>query len=504
MMRFLILFLFIVNCVPAGAQFTYFNQITGEFGDLSSEICANVELANDGYVIWGAEIDDNVLKHFMRKYSLEGEVVYENNLTFENEYLYTGIVASMQWNPYTNQFVAMQGSDMGATTEARLLTFNENLELEDNLYFDNYDPFTYFLGFLIEPDGYVVMGETASIQNTQGTFLMKLDFEGNVIWNQVLQPDVYQHIFRNWNIIKIDSGYLVFGGGSTPASNFEPYGLITETNETGATQNLIIVDDSSTPGEGYLGAIRLVNNKILVAQVIAYELVDPNGNPNIYWRKVQIFKFNPSTQEMYDAHEYFNNYEFQMGNVSDMVPSSDGGALILGTRQGSYFDYYSWMMKIDAEGNEEWFHEYTYQDCDNCFNLLYDLEKAPDGGYIAAGQFANYDIDPRNATWLLKVDACGDVEWQGCEIVGVEEKEAQSFSVYPNPNTGRFTVEAGENARIASWSVYNLAGQKVARANVPHFGQSMQINLNLPSGLYALELVQDDGKRENHKIQIVK
>ena len=66
------------------------------------------------------------------------------------------------------------------------------------------------------------------------------------------------------------------------------------------------------------------------------------------------------------------------------------------------------------------------------------------------------------------------------------KKEPKVFSVYPNPSNGWFTVEASENENISAWSVYNLAGQKVAQGNAQSGGQSLEINLNLPSGLYAL------------------
>ena len=504
MIRNLLTIIVFVNCALASAQFTYFNQITGEFGDLSSEVCSNVVVSEEGYVIWGAAINDNVLIHFIRRYNSNGEIINTQENIFGGEYMYSGITNSFQWNPYTQEFVMLQGSDLGDSVEGRMLTFNENLQLQNNLYFNDYDPYTYFFGFLIEPDGYVILGENASVMNSQGTFNMKLDFEGNILWSEIMQTEIYQNIYRNRSILKTDGGYLIAGGGSSPETGYEPFGLITQINNLGITQSETIVEDEDALQTGYLGAVRLESGEILMAQTLAYELVYPNGNPNIFWLKTRLFKFDPQTETMYDEHTYFDNYEMKMGGPIDMVATSDGGAVLLGNRSGFFYDSYGWMMKVDADLNQEWFHEYTYQSCNNCGNKLYDIELAPDGGYVAAGSFYNYDIDPRNATWLLKVDACGDVEWQGCEPVGVEEKETQSFSVYPNPSNGRFTVETSENENISAWSVYNLSGQNVAQGNVQSGGQSLEINLNLPSGLYALELVQSDGKRENHKIQIVK
>ena len=503
MMRYFIAWIFIVSCALCSAQFTYFNQITGNLYDQNSELSTNIEVKENSYVIWGGGVDSiNSFVH-IRKYDLDGNALNEHILYDENEYFYPGIVASMQWNPYTQQFVVMQGADVGATAEARMLTFDENLQLEDNLYFDNYNPYTYFLGFLIESDGYVVLGETASMDYTQGTFLMKLDFDGNVIWNEVLQPDVYQHIYRNWSVLKIDAGYLISGYGKSPGWDDQYYGLITFTNAAGETLDTVVMAESGMPLNGSIITTRTTQGDIVMGQGFGYELVDTDGNPHDFWNSIRYYKYDMETGDTSNVRNFFTDYQMHSAGGNKVLATSDGGIIMIGFYLGN-FDYTSWILKLDSDLNEEWYREYTYQTCDNCTNLLYDIELAPDGGYIAAGYFANWDIDPRNATWLLKIDACGDLEWQGCAPVGVMEQEPNQFSVYPNPGSGRFTIEASENSQIVSWAVYNLSGQKVAQGNAPHFGQSMQINLNLSSGLYALELVQSDGKRENHKIQILR
>ncbi len=507
MKRSLITVILVVNCALTSAQFTYFNQITGDLTDESSETVANVEVVDDGYVLWGGGVNENMQGlQFVRKYDLLGNIVDENILIDpEGVYVLGGIINSFKWNSYLNKFVYIHGVNLDdSTTEGYLIEFDQNLNIVFTKRYNQYPPYTYPFIFDLESDGYVVAGEYGGISNSNGTFIMKLDFEGNILWSEIMQTEIYQNIYRNRNILKTENGYLIAGGGSTPESNYNPIGLITQTNNLGITQSEMVVEDENALGSGYLGAVRLESGDILMALPIAYELVNPNGNPNIFWLKTRLFKFEPQTGEMYDEHTYFDNYEMKMGGPIDMVATSDGGAVLLGNRSGFFYDSYGWMMKVDADLNQEWFHEYTYQSCNNCGNTLYDIELAPDGGYVAAGSFYNYDIDPRNATWLLKVDACGDVEWQGCEPVGVAEREVQAFSVYPNPSNGRFTIEASENERISTWSVYNLAGQKVAQGNAQSGGQSLEINLNLPSGLYALELVQSDGKRENHKIQIVK
>ena len=506
-MRFLLTLILIVHCASVGAQFTYFNQITGVLGDENSERVANVELASDGYVVWGGGADSTGQGlHFIRKYNYEGEILNENILIHPNQYTYSGITNSFKWNPYNQRFVYIQGYALpNGQVEGYLIEFNENLDTTFTKRYSIYPPYTYPFVFEVENDGYIVVGELGSDAATgAGTFIMKLNFNGEILWSKIMQPNVPSFIYRNFCALPIPGGYLVSGEvseGYYPSA--VDSGLITITDSVGNTMSEmeILYEDELLTGLGV--AVKTTNDEIWFCRGVGYADVEEIDNPFVFWSKIRIEKFDLQTGEIYEIQDYHANYEFIMGGQSKMVATPDGGVIILGGRYGFAFDAYSWMMKLDAEGNEEWFQEYTYQNCETCFNVLYDIEIAPDGGYIAAGSFTDYDYGIRNTTWLLKVDACGDVEWQGCAPVGVREKEPKAFSVYPNPSAGRFKVASDFNHVIASWTVFTLSGQKLAEGKTVN-NENLEINLNLPVGLYALELVQKDGRRENHKIQILK
>ena len=506
-MRFLLIFILIVNCASVGAQFTYFNQITGVLGDENSEVMANVEVISNGYVVWGAGIDSiGQLFHFTRKHDFEGDILVEKVLIFPNQYTYSGVTNSFKWNPYNQHFVYIQGYVLpNGQVEAFLIEFDENLDTTFTKRYSIYPPFTYAIAFEVENDGYIVLGEIGNdAENGAGTFIMKLNFDGAILWSEIMQPNVPSFIYRNWSVTKTLSGYLISGGlhegGGMDAIDS---GIITITDFTGNTLSeiQILYEDELVTNNG--DAVNTTNGEIWFCRSIGYADVAEVDNPAILWNKIRLEKFDLETEEIYWMQDYHADFEFIMGGTRKMIATPDGGAAILGLRFGFNFDIYSWMMKLDADGNEEWFQEYTYHNCETCANILQDIEIAPDGGYIAAGYIADYSIDIRNATWLLKVDACGDVEWQGCAPVGVREKEPKAFSVYPNPSAGRFKVASDFNHVIASWTVFTLSGQKLAEGKTVN-NENLEINLNLPVGLYALELVQKDGRRENHKIQILR
>lgn len=78
-------------------------------------------------------------------------------------------------------------------------------------------------------------------------------------------------------------------------------------------------------------------------------------------------------------------------------------------------------------------------------------------------------------------------------------KKEQSIKVYPNPNKGSFSVDLknNENSRI---EIYNSASQLVYTKSVME--QFKKINLNQESGVYFLQVIDDNNMRSTHKILI--
>jgi len=486
------------------AQFTYFSQLTGIQGDEEIEQVSNIEVVNDGYVVWGGGANNQIgLFHFVRKHDFQGQLIDQTTVVYYPEdYLYSGIVNSFQYNPHTDEFVMLQGAETPTGVQGRMLAFNQNLDLVSDLYYDIYPPNTYFYGFLIEEDGYVITGEQGSDINSEGTFIAKLDFEGDVLWNEILQPEVYQQIYRNLSIIPVQEGYLLAGRGR---ALFNDFGILTKVSNQGNVLDVVNSVDLTMPRSYGMLACELSNGEILSLQAFGYEWVEEFGNPHIYWTKTRLRKLNPETLEFYDpVIEHFTNYEMHWGGVNKVLPTPDGGAIFVGTNLGNYFDSDAWLMKINSDGNEEWFKNVNYQTCNDCENVLYDIELAPDGGYIAAGYFINNAVDPRSSSWLVKVDACGDLEWQGCQPLSVPERYAQSFAVYPNPSAGRFTLESTTQAKVDAYSVYDLSGRLVVQEAVNALADGLQIELDVPSGFYTLQLRLEGGRMEAYKIQMVK
>ncbi|NOR47790.1 MAG: PKD domain-containing protein, partial [Methanosarcinaceae archaeon] len=119
-------------------------------------------------------------------------------------------------------------------------------------------------------------------------------------------------------------------------------------------------------------------------------LVKTDANGNMQWQR------NIGGNDSIEAH-----YAMQ---------TSDGGYIIAGSI-GIYYGIYDfWLVKIDAEGTEQWnrtFERGTFSD-DNVKSVL----ETSDGGYLIAGSTSACNKwDCPNDFWLVKTDAEGTEQW---------------------------------------------------------------------------------------------
>jgi hypothetical protein len=44
--------------------------------------------------------------------------------------------------------------------------------------------------------------------------------------------------------------------------------------------------------------------------------------------------------------------------------------IFAGCNGGFYYNYGAWLLKVDSDGNQEWFKNVNYQTCNDCENVL--------------------------------------------------------------------------------------------------------------------------------------
>jgi N-acetylneuraminic acid mutarotase len=72
-----------------------------------------------------------------------------------------------------------------------------------------------------------------------------------------------------------------------------------------------------------------------------------------------------------------------------------------------------------------------------------------------------------------------------------ESKLTPNISVYPNPTTGKFSIESSE--KLSSIAVMNLLGQSVHSVNSPFAQFSIDLS-DQPKGIYFVEMISEKGR----------
>jgi len=146
-------------------------------------------------------------------------------------------------------------------------------------------------------------------------------------------------------------------------------------------------------------------------------------------------------------------------------------------------------------------------------SYLWGIDIASNGDLILAGE--TYNDSTYYDAWLLRVDSNGcqtpyclpvyntgpsgvsSLVYENPTGINTAEKGGHSFSIYPNPSTGRITISlpSGTFGMAASLRVYDITGRAVLRKEYTNLSTpTLTINLaGNPAGLYMIEL--QTGKR---------
>ena len=125
----------------------------------------------------------------------------------------------------------------------------------------------------------------------------------------------------------------------------------------------------------------------------------------------------------FDGNEIWNKkYGGPEGDMLRHIqPTSDGGFIACGTTKSygaGFID--GWILKIDADGNEEWNNHFGGTGYE-VFKQVYQTE---DGGFFAAG-YTNSQGAGSYDNWFMKIDQNGNLEWE--EIIGDENSNRLQY-----------------------------------------------------------------------------
>lgn len=249
--------------------------------------------------------------------------------------------------------------------------------------------------------------------------------------------------------------------------------------------------------------------------------------------------------------------------LRDMIQTTDGGYLIGGysksnisgdKTENSQGDYDYWILKLDDGGNLMWQNTIGGSGID----YPRDVKQLADGTYLIAGwSNSNVSGDKTEVSnggydyWLVKLNASGEIISQnsiggagdesgtyivptgdggflmGCAsdsnisgdksenneglddywifkvtsaILGVSQNNfGPALSAYPNPTSGRFSINLGERFSETTVTITDILG-KVVSINTYKNSQILNMELNAASGIYLVTLKTAEGKHATLKI----
>lgn len=154
--------------------------------------------------------------------------------------------------------------------------------------------------------------------------------------------------------------------------------------------------------------------------------------------------------------------------------------------------------------------EYTTTGATGASSYQWEMLPAEAGSIIGAGLTATVTWSNYTGVVTIKSKAmnnCGEGAWSNelqvsvYNSVGVSNPEKTlSFSAFPSPSNGNFTVSLSGFSQSVTLRVLDLSGREVARRSV-NGNEETPLNLNLAHGVYVL--VAEDGTRVTKQKMVV-
>lgn len=242
-------------------------------------------------------------------------------------------------------------------------------------------------------DGYVSWVYTSPVAESYGNIgLLLTDFTGNMVGSYEL-PLVDTIRERGRNIIALDDTTLIALSfeqiltATTPGDmvlrKLNRYGVVDWKQTYGSPGQLDVAQRLSLTNDGGF---------IMAGQIT---IEGQNGQEADGWLVKADANGNQQWEQTYGGSDY--------DAISDVKETPDGGFLLLGWTRSFGAGQKEWyLVKTDAQGNEEWSE--TYGDSNNQSGA--SIVESPNGSYVLVGGGGQ-----GNAR-IIRIDASGNVIWQ--------------------------------------------------------------------------------------------
>jgi len=356
------------------------------------------------------------------------------------------------------------------------------------------------------PDGYLIIGHKAKLDFWVDGFVMKIDYEGNQLWQKYYGENNERSDYFE-DIIKINDNEYVIGGSKRPATgarwqdynpNIRIFGIDSLGNELWSWEGEDTLEEmwmrgihQDTDGNWVYGTVEgeFTFDGALRRQG---KLVKRDADFNLIYSKTY--------DEMESDRDYFNR----------VISLNNEDWLALGTNyeaEASGTALHGWMLRLDENGDSLWTRkDKVFPDSTFFTNqYLHSAVELSSGSIIAAGYY-EADFQPSQGI-LIKVNESGCIDTTGCVplVTSIEEEqESVQIEVYPNPAIDQVTIEvSGIDVEQVYFTCYDLLGKQLLRSSISGMRQEVSVE-QLLSGIYIYQISTASGVLESGKIIVTK
>lgn len=469
--------LFIIQFIAintAIAQVTFEKGFGGEnkSGDWDDWGESGLQTADGGYIIAGYSdgFDTTYNCVFVLKLNQQGDTVWTKAIIDSND---------------TKAKAIAQATDGGFIIAGRIKNDAYLLKIDSagnklwSKTFGSTIGIDWFAGVEQSADGgYVATGHTNSFgYGGYDIYVVKTTSSGDILWTKTYGSQLGESA----RAIKQtpDGGYIICGTATLDSVNNTLAVFVVKTNAQGDTLWTKKIGSRSsgnslalTADGGYIVAGIIEQGPVISRRDEVY-LVKLNSTGDTAWTK--------SIRGPKD--QYANSVQ----------QTASGGYVVTGARlfNSGSGDWDILVIKTDAVGDTVWTRLFGYWWGDYGNSVV----QTADGGYFVCGSGRNIFGGTNMQVYVIKLEADENIN-----SLAAETAEDVNWQVYPNPSTGKLTVDAGN--RYAQLFVYNLMGEVVFSCPLKNTTTGIDLSM-YPEGMYML-IAEIQGQRVAKKVIIRK
>ncbi len=483
----LLLFLGVVICTINGNAQTYFNKAFNL--NNTAELGVKILLSEHGSIFIVSSDYNGTL--IVSKLNESGDTIWNqitaSDTSIESYVITSAIIIGDTSILVTGATLNSDSSTTLATVWSLDTTGNLNWSKQYNIGFVS----TFFNLELLKEENILLSGTSRS-SGIHHPYLVKIDLQGNFIWERKITNFVNGGILRS--LKELEDGTL-FGAGNTYGAWWE--GFIYKMDSSGFVEWTKTYTGGDGNGGFYKMELDSSNNLILVGSMAVeysgFQLkadafvwkIDNTGG--VVWEK----SFGgPYSEEFVDVDLDPQGNIVVAGTNSSINAQYDTSGLIE--------DPEGWIMKLSLNGVQLW--ERFYSHSINEHDYIWDLDVDSTGTIRATGSSHVFTQD----LWYLQLDCCGcdsvlcafsEEENCGIDTTGVSNYQMNDdqLVLYPNPTENSFRLLLDNSVWLVQVlvQVYDVQGRIIHEQNV---NQNEVINLDRPEGLYLVKVSDSKGR----------